>query len=176
MSPTLRAFRLGEPTPVSLRVLTLSCRTKLPGSSFLLIPSAPRSAEAVLGSLRTRRLRTTHGLGVCLVDARAPSIGLIPALRQGGRNAERIVRRLRPCALFAPHRQARLVRALGLPPRCYHAVHPRRLRSASLREKTPLTESLQPTDFQVHPRGHRIFGGRFSPPVIDPPSRVLAGG
>jgi len=82
----------GRAYTVSLRVLTLTCRAKLPGSSFLLIPSTPRAAEAVLGSLCTRRLRTTHGLGVCLVDARAPSIGLIPALRRGGRNAERIVR------------------------------------------------------------------------------------
>lgn len=48
MSPTLRAFRLGEPTPVSLRGLTLSCHAKVPGSSFHLIPSAPRAAETAL--------------------------------------------------------------------------------------------------------------------------------
>jgi hypothetical protein len=63
-------------------------------------------------------------------------------------------------------------------PRCYLTVHSRRLRAVSLREETPLTESLQPTDFQVHPRRHLISGWRLSPPEPDPfslgPSRWVA--
>jgi hypothetical protein len=89
MSPTPRTFRLGEPTPGSLRGLTPSCHAKLPGSSFHLVPSGPRPAEAVRCPPRARHLRSPRELSVCPVDTRAPSTGLIPTLRQSSRNAER---------------------------------------------------------------------------------------
>jgi hypothetical protein len=58
---------------------------------------------------------------------------------------------------------------LRLPPRHYPAVHPRReIRTPSLQEETPRTESLQLTSFQVHPWQHPISGWRLSPRIANP--------
>jgi hypothetical protein len=58
---------------------------------------------------------------------------------------------------------------LRLPQHHYPAVHPRReIRTQSLREEMPRTESLQLTGFQVHPWRHSTSGWRLSPPVANP--------